>query len=390
MPKGQLRPLRPACFLVGAGLLAYAGCSSTAATSVAVTHPTMIEVAPEDFLGEVPCAKNGPGLKLYVATLFDTNYVASGGAGGADGTGEAGAGGAQNQDFQLPSSAPTPCLAGVGFGYVVDGRHYRAEIDGYAADNLVPRASGSRQMVSPAAGIAINDAPLATARWHASCERAIAISTTIVRADRCKPFQPELPDANGSLRIGLAALLGELRCGSAPGEVDHLSVSVDAGDGQPREQTVACQADAEARFLDLPPRRRVSAYVLAFSAADTQAFAGTSCAAVTVPDASIDADCALLSQVGTLRVDLKGALGLLHLSCNANDLSDVEVKIPGDQNVQSFFPPDCLQPFEHGFAAGPAGVTVSARKDGLELGALTCHAEVTPGRLVASQCERIP
>ena len=38
----------------------------------------MIEVAPDEFLGDVPCAKDGPGLKLYVATLFDIDRVADG------------------------------------------------------------------------------------------------------------------------------------------------------------------------------------------------------------------------------------------------------------------------------------------------------------------------
>ena len=49
----QLRSLRPASFLVGLGLLVYAGCSSGGAASTAVTHPTMIEIAPENFFYKI-------------------------------------------------------------------------------------------------------------------------------------------------------------------------------------------------------------------------------------------------------------------------------------------------------------------------------------------------
>src|SRR5258705_12096754 len=105
----------------------------------------MIEVAPEDFLGQVPCVSDGSGLKRYVATLVDRDY-ADAGAGGAAAYESANEGGADC--FQSPSSLPTQCLAAVGFGFVVPGRHYEVYVDGYDTDELAPRATGSRQMVS--------------------------------------------------------------------------------------------------------------------------------------------------------------------------------------------------------------------------------------------------
>jgi hypothetical protein len=396
--------MRLASLVAGAGLIAFGGCSSTAAEVVAVTHPTMIEVSPEDFLGDVPCSSSDGGLKRYVATLFDINQT-GGGFGGAGGDAAAGAsdegdaGGAAPAQFQLPSSLPTPCLAAVGFGFVVAARHYRVEIDGYDSEDLAPRAIGARQMVSPPPSDDEPVTPLLAPRWTARCERAIAVDSTIVRADHCTPFSAgagagaSASSMTGALRIGLGPLLGDLQCGSKPGEVEQLNVSVVVGAGDTRMQSVACSPKAEALFSKLPARRHVSVYVAAESAnADpTRPLAGARCDGNVLPDAAVDAQCSQLSQVGTLRVDLPGALGLLALSCTATDVSNVvvEPQLPGEK-PQSLLPPACLQPFDHGFPAGPAVVLVSASKGSEQLGALTCHAEVAPGTLVTATCERKP
>jgi hypothetical protein len=386
MPVRQLRPLHPASLLVGLGLLVYAGCSSSSATSVAVSHPTMIEVTPENFLGNVPCSE-GPGLKRYVATLFDTNYVAQGGASSVDETVTDAAAGA-GPDVQLPSSLPTPCLAGVGFGLVVAGHHYDVKIDGYDTDDLAPRALGSRQMVSPAP--TDNTAtPLATPRWSAHCEDAIALDSTIVRADHCTPFTVADESALGSVRIALGPLLDGLRCGDQDGEVDHFDVSLTVGTATPIVQAIPCDAKAEALFTGLPPRSRVSAYVTALSAVTlSDPFAGTTCDAITVAESSVDAQCTRLSQVGTLRVDLRAALELVNLTCDDHSVSTVTVTInaPGEDKDLSLPPPDCLQPLTHGFVPGPASVTVVALGvDGMEH-SVNCAAAVAPGQLALAEC----
>jgi hypothetical protein len=196
MPAPTLIAWRSALLLAGAGLIAFAGCSSSAATTVLVTHPTMIAVTPQSFLGNVACASDGPGFKRYVATLFDTNHT-YGGVGGEAGDAMlppepetfAGAGGAGSVPFQLPSSLPTSCLAGVGFGYVVAGRSYRVEIDGYDTDDIVPRASGSRDMVAtPPQDMPDEPTPLVAPTWSARCDRAIAVDITVVNADHCTPL----------------------------------------------------------------------------------------------------------------------------------------------------------------------------------------------------------
>lgn len=386
----QLRSLRPASFLVGLGLLVHAGCSSGGEASTAVTHPTMIEVAPEDFLGKVPCSE-GPGLKRYVATLIDTDYVAQGGASGVDpATGASGA----PVEFQLPSSGPTPCLAGVGFGLVVPGRHYDVKIDGYDTDDLAPRASGSRQMVSPAPTAEQPVSPLLAPRWTAHCEDTIAIGSTIVRAMHCTPFTPVDASALGSVRIPLAKLTGGLVCGDEPGQIDHFEVTLDSGDGVMRVRSVPCAADAEVIYDDLAPRVRVSAYVRAFSLVSDDgdddndgAFAGASCNAFTLPEASVDADCGALSEVGTLRVDLQGLLQDLGLNCSATSIAAITVDFPGDEPAQLIVPPECRQPFDHGFAPGPAVINVTVQPaNGSAPVSRPCSAPVLPGRLALADC----
>jgi len=372
-------PLRPACFLVGAGLVFYLGCSSSGTTAPSVTHPTMIEVAPEDFLGQVPCATEGSGLKRYVATLVDRNFAAAGAAGseGDDSEDE------EAQGFQSPSSLPTPCLAAVGFGFVVPARHYEVLIDGYDTDAITPRATGSRKMMSTTSP----DGEIVAPRWTTQCKRAIAVDSTIVRADHCDAFPAGV--GPGSVRIALARLLGDLACGTEAGQVDHLSVSLTSGETTQAQTDIPCDSDAEAVFDSIPERTLATAYVSAFGADGIDAFAGASCHAVTLPGVSVDASCALLSTLGTLRVDLPSALGQLGVSCKTDEVSSVSVKVPGEEPAPSFPPPACLHPFDHGFPAGPAVVTVSvvttAAPDAIS--SLSCHAEVVPGQLVVAECE---
>lgn len=385
-----LHSFRPALLIGAAALLSAVACAGSTAPTAGVTHPTMIEVAPESFIGSVPCATGeAAGLRRYVATLFDINQVAGeGGAASSDGAG------GQPEEFQLPSSVPSPCRAAVGFAFVLSARYYRVEIDGYDTDDLSPRALGARQMV--AAAKPEPTTPLAVPRWHATCEATMAVDSTIVRATRCTTFAPVDPAANGSVRIDLSSLRGELKCGTAAGEVDHFDVAttIAAASGadmpEVRNLSVPC-ADGTALLSDVPTGRRVSAYVTAVStahAASETPFAGTSCNATSVAEATVDAECSGLSQVGTLRVDLPAALAQLGVSCSAESVSSVSLDVPMQEKPTLVLPPTCRLPFDQGFAPGPAVITVTPLSPtGDELGALQCSGDVTPGQLVTATCE---
>jgi len=86
---------------------------------------------------------------------------------------------------------------------------------------------------------------------------------------------------------------------------------------------------------------------------------------------------------------LTAALAQLDLTCTGN--LRVEISVPEASAPQVVTPPGCLQPVDLGFAAGPAALTVTAkqvsRDSSVELGTVTCHAEVTPGQLIAAECE---
>lgn len=386
MSARQLRSLRLASFLVGCGLVVvYAGCSSGGTAVTSVTHPTMIEVSPEDFLGDVPCT-DGPGLKRYVATLTDTDYEQGGAS--SVGVSDENAGGAPSP-FTLPSSLPTPCLAAVGFGLVVAGHHYDVQIDGYDTDDIAPRALGSREMVSPAPSKTEPVTPLLTPRWTAHCEDAVAVGSTIVRAQHCTTFAPADVAAPGSVHLALGSLLGELSCGEQPGEVDHFEVSLTVGEDEPLVETFPCVPEAEAVFEGLAPRKQVSAYVTALSADGTDAFAGAICNAFTLPEGSVDANCPKLSQVGTLRVDLPAAYELLGLQCTDGTTASAVINVPGEEQTRRILWPDCLHPFDHGFAPGAAGLSITVREaDGSDGSAATCGATVTPGQLVVAECTK--
>jgi hypothetical protein len=365
------------------GLAVGSGCSSSSVAQSAVTHPTMVKLDPSTFLGGVPCSDEAGGMRRYVATLFDITEAADGGAGGADSGPGPAEGSAGNPGFPLPSSLPTPCLAAVGFGFVVDGRRYRAEVDGYDRDDIEPRGAGTRQMVDVASRAVVPP------HWRPSlCSDVVASLDHIVPIGGCTPLTPLATDPEVTqLRVSTAALLGALTCGTAEGQVETLRVSLSvSGEDSPRSQDVECGEDA--LFAGLPGGRSLSVYVTAIGAQSSTVFAGAKCQALSIAGATVVASCANLSELGTLRIDFASALAALDLGLGCDSsISELRVSVPGQATDQSFPPPDCLQPFDYGFKAGPASVSVRALLNGEELGSpLTCSAEVDPGSLVIAKC----
>jgi hypothetical protein len=348
----------------------------------------MIEVNPQDFLGNVPCAEGS--MRRYVATLTDVTNVAMGAGGGA-GSDETGAGGAQGVPFVLPSSLPTPCNTSVGFGYVVPFRSYQVTFDGYDRDDIEPRGAGTRQMVTRQPDPEHPDDPARATvsvvqpheRWTVECTgvQTQASAATIVRARGCSLDDEDLANQSGSVRFDTGALLGELSCG---GEVQQLSLAV-SFDGGPETELPAVDCGTGLVFDAGTGRHSIRAYVRAFASESTTAFAGAECHALTTPGAAVVASCARLTETGTLRVELEQALEELGLGCDAS-ISELQV-LPLNQSEQRFLPPRCLQPFDSEFPAGPASITVSASKDGEPLGSVTCNEVVLPGRQVTAICE---
>lgn len=416
------RSLRLAYLLAGAALLGYAGCSSGTAATTSVTHPTMIEVSPSSFLGDVPCATSGNGLRAYVATLYDTNQVGEGGAGGEGGATEfvdappslGGEGGHRGEElaaadeakqrriveeararlrgavpsdhFELPSSLPSACNASVGFGYVIPERRYEVLIEGYDVEPgaLSPQALGSHQMLT-------NGQP-AVPKWTAYCARAIPVDSTLVRADQCSPFFPLADAPAPSLSVPVGNLIGDFGCGSGEGEVATLQVTATIG-GQTYEQSVDCSKDASVK-LERVGVGNASIYVAAFDGLGHEwPIAGATCDASVTAGQDAVARCRQLSSVGTVRVDVPALLAEAMLSCDSKTLTSVEIELmpPSDEKPSTFIlpPPDCQQTFEQGLPASEAPVSLTVAATTLEGSKRTwsCKADVLPGKLTLADCE---
>lgn len=416
----KLCPSRVTPPLLGLLLLVYSGCSEDTTTEPSVTRPTLLQVGPKDFLGNVPCGA-GAGLQRYVASAYDVTAevataeeAAAGGAGPGDEPEGAGGDAAEAADaaarelaygvntgapaaeeeepaptyedgtlrprngFKLPSALPASCGTEVGFGLIVPGRRYRVRIDGYDTDQLAPRASGSRIMVPTGDPNGLELTPT----WRGDCPAILSSYAFTVRVRDCETLDPQTDAlAPAELRVPTLPLLGSLECGSEPGQVERLTVTL---------PQVGLSADVacgeEAIFSDLAGGQSLSASVAAFSAESPSTLAGSECHALTVAGGSVVADCPKLSSIGTLRLDLVTALGELGLACDAS-VTALVVQPPGDASERRVVPPDCLQPLDLGLPGGPAIVTVAVEPAEAAPALLACHGDVVPGGLVVAKCE---
>jgi hypothetical protein len=153
------------------GVVLLAGCGETAVPIQGFAHPTLVEVSPDDFLGDVPCIASPGGMRRYVATVF---HVPTEGAGG-QASGGASGDDSEAKEFALPSStldrgdgfaSPIPCTQNVGFSHVIPDRKYRAEIEGYDRDDLVALAPGLPILFDP---VTLERVP---PRWTTDCGKS--------------------------------------------------------------------------------------------------------------------------------------------------------------------------------------------------------------------------
>jgi hypothetical protein len=169
--------------------LASGGCGSSHGSAPPI-QPTVVGVAPQDFLGDVQCL-NAPGaMQSYVVSVADVTAlldVDAGDSGAADGSALTDAGGIG--EFTLPSTSPSSCEDIAGSTMVIPGHRYVADVDGYDRIDVRPLAPGSPIVVQTTSGEFV--AP----RWKTSCGRvsggavtAVPYLTRLVR--NCAPLKP--------------------------------------------------------------------------------------------------------------------------------------------------------------------------------------------------------
>lgn len=208
------------------------GCGQSRLLDTLSDQDTRVRLAPESFRGSVPCSKSAPGaLQMYVVHFEEVSESAQ----------------MPDAGLRRVTSDPVPCDRGV----VLDadpGVAYVADVYGF--DRAVTE--------SPPA--------LDQARWTASCGRGgggasgldaelagptRAVYGAQVQMTGCTTFSGA-GSAGTSLVVDQAGALGDLRCGTATGQVSRLEAvldgsSVSAACGAP----LAFQLPAAARVYSI-------------------------------------------------------------------------------------------------------------------------------------------
>jgi hypothetical protein len=359
--------------------LASVGCSSGTSSATTHSNPSILEVSPEEFSDDVPCAPGG-GLRQYVATLWDvTPKHDLPGTGGAENSG--GASGVV-VPFALPSSLPTRCEQGVGFGWVISGHSYYATVEGYDRDDLDVLAPGIPIVVDRATREPVKP------RWVTSCgsqnEPVRAESQATRRLTDCENWRGDTPQTPTRVQVDISDALGQTACGAEAGFLDSFSVRRDGvivGSAACGEQVV---------LEDLVPQEFVSLDVLGYEAGATAPRFGTSCTATALSGVTLQATCEPLSETGTLAIDVDAALDAMGTRCDS-DLASLVLDLGGGVTKQLTLGPNDCRGTAHFFDLVPGDytVTITAQlKQGEPLGA-ECSASVEPGLASEALCEKL-
>ena len=367
-----------------AGVLA--GCGETTVPIVGFAHPTLVEVSPDDFLGDVACVDAPGAMRRYVATVFDL-----GPPDGAGGESSGAAGDAETTGFALPSSTvvggdgnaiPIPCTQSVGFSHVVPGNKYRAEVDGYDRDDLIALGPGLSVLLDPLTLERV--AP----RWTTNCGKPPVTSRLFVvrRIGSCDPLTDWAEPGETLVEVRLDGALGVLECGTDPDAVERFEVVSPDG----TVVGAACGETATLAGLE-PGRARLSLPLRAFAAGALEPTWGTTCLVEVVPGVTSVAACLPLSSTGVLEVDPLDALAALGLECSAAAFDELEIEVPGEP--ARYVPPTaCGRALQfQGRETGPATARATARlPDGTRSATALCTGTITPGETAVATCAGEP
>jgi hypothetical protein len=262
-------------WICGTWTLLLGGCGNES-SSTTTEQDTIIAISPDDFLGDVACAARAGAMRRYVATLVDVS----------DDLVDAGS---KVKNFALPSSEPVDCTHAVGFGRVVTGHQYVADIDGYEQTGLEPAAPGSPVMLDA-------DGRLVAPRWHTRCGQLGAlgaegpVSPLTLRTVYIPGCEPLVAVSRPPLSA-ISVALDPASCIEAGGQVDRYSVSLSASSEQ---REAACEDPVV--LVALSPGELVEIELVAYGADATTPRWSTSCRAVPVLGSEVRASCDPLTE----------------------------------------------------------------------------------------------
>jgi len=188
------------------------GCGESRLIDDVTDGPTRIRFRPELFRGDVPCRRGSPGaLQSYVVNLKQ--------AGDAFEPNDAGT--------PVPpglTSVPVECDKSVLFS-VAPGRFYAAKISGFdRAVSAAEAASVEPRWTALCGTGSGEDAPDAGRDPYGP---TLAILYQTVPMTGCTTFASGSDEAPARLVVDQVGALGDLRCGSGPGEVSRLEAVLD-------------------------------------------------------------------------------------------------------------------------------------------------------------------
>jgi hypothetical protein len=363
----------PVLALLLAGALA--GCEETVVPVEGVYHPTLIQVSPDEFLGTVPCRPGATGaMQTYVATIFDVGEAA-----------------APKEPFALPSSGPVSCKNPVAFSRVLDPHRYTARIDGYDRGDLVPLGSSDPKvtfgvpiLVDPVTGERVSP------RWTTTCgdTSPTLARTAWVRTIRdCQPLVDSGEPGPTTVEVSISGALGELTCGSEPGQVERFEVGIVGGP----LRSAACGETIT--FTDVPAVGTIPFTLLAYESGTDHARWGSSCEARPDAGITVQAGCSTLSDQGALEVLPSAALAALGLDCSALGELRVELLDAGEPVAPPMYvdASRCELPVRFtGVTSGTAEARVTLPSVGEPLDTALCTGTVIPGNAVTSTCTAEP
>lgn len=246
-------PMRSWLCLPLSACLICLGCSTSRLADSGDNAPTLIRLAPEVFLGEVACLPGSAGaLQAYSARVFQVSSESDAGV---------------PEEIELATSTPISCINAVSF-QAIGGRRYVADIFGFDVepeDAVVPRWAASCGRGPDGVGPALID--VGSNQFGATR----ADLNTTVPIVGCTYLGQVASDT--SVVVSLADALGELECGSGPGQVSDFVAAL--GD-----QRRAARCGAEVSFGDVPLDSELVIQVLAYSGGTLAADAGAGDASV--------------------------------------------------------------------------------------------------------------